>query len=318
MRLGALVLSLVALCAIFVEVLAAEAPVVAFGKSGATLLPAVTAPERYRHLSREAIANLHAGDVALWPLVRFGPHSTSADGPDASPSLRHPLGTDGHGRDLWARLIYGARTTLGVALVALVVALLFGTLFGAIAGYIGGVWDEGLSRAVEVVATFPAVVVVAIARAVYPEASILSLALAIAAVRWAEVARLVRAEVIRTMGLDFVAGARALGCGPLRILVRHVLPQAAQPLMVSSMFGVVSVVLVEVAVSFLGIGSDASWGAMLSEGLDSAGGIMSALFAALAVAATVGAVLLLADATGETLDARVAQATLPHDHDPRV
>ena len=305
-RLGLLVLGLVVLPAIFAELIAADAPILAVGEQGTVVLPAIVEPAEHRDWSAEAITARYADDVAWWPLVRSGPDRISEMGPQAPMCRAHPLGTDGRGRDLLARLVYGARTAMGLAFLALLVSVVFGVLFGAVAGQVGGMWDELLTRQVELVETFPCIVVVAIARAVYPEAPYWSLVLAIAAVRWAEVARLVRAEVVRLSHADFVAAARALGASRARILRRHILPHALRPVIVSVMFGMASVVLLEVAVSFLGLGFEGSWGVMIAEGLAADASLGPTLWAGLALVLTVGAAYLMADAVSESVDARVA------------
>ena len=304
-RLAALLLALLALPTLFADLLAADAPIVAVGAGGVVLWPAVVAPASQRDKTPEQIASLYADDFAVWPLVRSGPDAVSDRGPDAPMSLRHPLGTDGGGHDVFARLLHGGRVALGLALLALVLGVSFGVLVGALAGWLGGFWDETLSRAAELVEAFPAVVIVALIRAIDPERATWSLLLALAAVRWAEVARLVRAEVMRVSSADFVLAARALGSPRARILRRHVLPHALGPVLVSGTFGLVSVVLLEVAVSFLGLGHHGSWGVMIAEGLQP-GSATAAWWAAAALALTLLAAYGLADAVRQALDARIA------------
>jgi peptide/nickel transport system permease protein len=304
-RLGVLVLAVVALPAIFAELLAADAPVIAFGVRGVTVLPAVVPPAAYEGRDRSGIAEYHEGDSAIWPVVRCGPVSDCGDGAGVAASWAHPLGTDRAGRDVLARVVYGARHALGLALAALLIASFFGVLLGALAGYVGGFWDEVLARPIELVQAFPAIVVVAVVRAIFPEETAWSLVFAVAAVRWAEVARLVRAEVVRIGAQPYVVAARALGCGHLRVLRRHIFPRAFRPVVVSTMFGVASIVLLEVAVSFLGLGAEGSWGVMLAEGLGAASP-RTAIAAGAALAITVTATYLIADATEEALDATVA------------
>jgi peptide/nickel transport system permease protein len=305
-RLGALILAFIVLPAIFAETVAADVPLFTMGPDGVTVLAAVITPPRHAGKSRMEIIDLHRDDFVIWPLIRCGPATTCDVGPDAPVSLSHPLGTDHRGRDSLARVIYGARTALGLALVALALALLLGILLGGLAGYVGGFWDEVLSRPVEFVEAFPAIIVVAVVRAVFDDESLWSLALAVAAVRWAEIARLFRAEVIRATNADHVMAARALGCSHLRILRRHIAPQALRPVAVSLMFGVASVVLLEVAVSFLGLGSGGSWGAMIADGLHAEAAAGGAMWAGAALAATVLASYLMADAFNEAVDARSA------------
>lgn len=305
-RLSVLVLALIAMPALFAEFVAADHPIVAFGPEGVSLLPAIVGSQSERGASAAEIAERHAADVAWWPLIRSGPSSTATVGPHAPATWSHPLGTDRAGRDVAARLLYGIRRALGLTALVLVVSLLLGGFLGALAGFRGGVFDELLSRPVEFVQSFPSVVVVAVVRAIDPEGSIWSLVLAIAAVRWAEIARLVREEVARLSSENFVLAARALGCPRRRIVRRHIAPLALGPIVVSLMFSAASVVLLEVAVSFLGLGLPGSWGGLIAEGLESGASVLPALWAALALGLTVGAVHLLADALSETLDARVA------------
>jgi len=304
-RLGMLVLAMVVLPAIFAELVAADAPVIAFGPAGVTVLPAVVPPRALVGRDRSGIADHYEGEPAIWPLVRCGPRSSCGDGPNLGGSWDHPLGTDGRGRDVLARVVYGARQALGLALAAVVLATFFGVLLGAVAGYSGGIWDEVLARPIELVQAFPAVVVVAVVRAIYPEQSGWSLVFAVAAVRWAEVARLVRGEVVRVGAEPYVLAARALGCGHFRVLRRHIFPHALRPVVVSAMFGMASIVLLEVAVSFLGIGLEGSWGVMLAEGLTGSS-LRTAVAAGAALGMTVTATYLIADATEEALDATVA------------
>lgn len=313
-RVGLLVMALIVLPAIFAELVAADAPVFASGASGVVVFPAVVAPDRYDGLDRQQIAALHADDFAIWPLVRSGPLSPSDAGRNAPSTWDHPLGTDHHGHDVLARIVYGARTAIGLALMALLLALVFGGTLGILAGYLGGFWDEVLSRPVEFVQAFPSIIVVAAVRAVFPDSSLWSLVLAVAAVRWAEVARLVRAEVVRCGASDYVLAARALGCTNLRILRRHIVPSAVRPVVVSSMFGLGSVVLLEVAVSFLGFGSEVSWGTMLADGLKFEPAGTAAMCAGAMLAMTVFAAYLLADAVNDALDARVATAAHRFGH----
>lgn len=303
-RIGMIVLAAIALPAIFAELVAADAPVVAVGDEGIFLLPAVVAPAAYEGRDRAAIAVYHEDDLTIWPLVRCGPASPCGE-PAAAASPSHPLGTDGQSRDVLARVVYGARHALGLALAAILASTLLGVLLGTLAGYVGGFYDELLARPIELVQAFPAIVVVAVARALFPEHSGWSLVVAVAAVRWAEVARLVRTEVVRIGAEPHVLAARALGSGHVRVLSRHIFPRAARPVIVSAMFGVASVALLEVAVSFLGLGFEGSWGVMIADGLHGAS-LRPAVVAGAALFTTVIASYLVADAVEEALDARVA------------
>lgn len=306
MRVGVLVLAIAVLFAVFADLVASDAPLLVVGPRGVQVLPGELEPERYVGLSPPAIATQHANDFVVWPWIRCGPISDCGDGANVAPSWAHPLGTDSQGRDVAARLIHGAQSAFAVSFLVLLLSLLSGGVFGIAAGYVGGAWDELLARLAELIATFPTVVAVLLLGAVFPGLTIWSLALVVAAVRWAEVARLVRAEVVRVANEPFVKAARALGCTHRRIVWRHLMPQLFGPLIVSTLFGVASVMLTEAAVSFLGVGLEFSWGVMIAEGLSTTGqgGALVAAIGALGL--TVGAAYLVADAVEENIDARAA------------
>jgi len=302
--IAAVLLGALALIAVFAELLAAPAPIAAFGPSGSAILPAVTRPATYEGLSREAIEALHADDTAVWPLVRYGPADVVAEGPFAPSSRAHPLGTDAQGRDLAARIIYGTRNALGLSLGAVLIGMLLGVALGGLAGTFR-FWNDILVRLVETVDTFPAIIVVALVRAIEREPSALSLVLAVALVRWAEVARLVRAVVLRASVEDYVVAARALGCSPTRIFWRHIFPNAVGPVIVSSVYGVASVVLLEAAIAFLEMGTPsqvASWGETLAEGARNPHQIRLIIAPGLALLTTIAGLYLLADALRDAMD----------------
>jgi len=283
---------------------------VAIGAGRVDVFPIIVHPERYRGKTEAELVVLHEGHTALWPLVRSGPSTLSVAGPNAPSSRAHPLGTDAHGRDLLARLVYGARTALGVALGAVLLGMALGVGLGGLAGYYRGFWNDRLVRLVETVDTFPAIIVVALVRAIEREPSALSLVIAVAFVRWAEVARLVRAEVLRASTEDYVAAARALGCSPTRIFARHIMPNATAPVVTSSVFGVASTVLLEAAVSFLELGApiqSASWGETLAEGARDPARLRLVLLPGLALMATVGGSYLIADALRDAFDPRTVR-----------
>lgn len=184
---------------------------------------------------------------------------------------RHVLGTDSAGRDVLVRLLWGGRISLTVGLVSALLLVAIGTLFGALAGWCGGWADVAVSRLIEVLQSFPTFVLVLAASALVPADRVhpvAAITLLIALVGWTGVARLVRAEFLRLRGREFVLAARALGRHPVAIVVRHVLPAAAGPVLVAGAFAVAWGILLESAVSFLGFGVRVpvpSWGAILSE-----------------------------------------------------
>ncbi len=308
--LGLAMVGMVGLLGVLAEPLASRAPFLSFGSEGLNFAPAVLHPSSIENASREAVLARFANDHGLFPPVRFGPREVSAAGPLAPSSSEHPLGTDAVGRDLFARTVYGARTALGLSLFAVGLGIALGALLGGLAGYLRGFWNDRLVRLVETVDTFPAIVVVALVRAIEREPSALSLVVAVALVRWAEVARLVREEVARASVEDYVVAARALGASPARVLIRHIAPNVVGPVLVSSVFGVASVMLLEAAVSFLGIGGQleaASWGETLAEGARNPDALRLILVPGGLLAVTVGGTYLLADAIRDALDPRVVR-----------
>lgn len=299
------------LVGVFAEIIASPAPIVAFGPGGRSLFPGILRAGAYEAMTRAEIDRLHEGDTAVWPLIRYGPIAPSEEGANASISTAHPLGTDALGRDLAARLVYGARTALGLSLPAVLLGMLLGVGLGGLAGVLRGFWNERLVRLVETVDTFPAIIVVALVRAIERKPSALSLVIAVALVRWAEVARLVRAEVLHASSEEYVLAARALGAPPLRIFRRHILPNAVAPAIMSSATGVASVVLLEAAMSFLQMGAPsrvASWGETLAEGAGDPSRLRLILLPGLLLLITVGASYMLADALRDGIDPRSPNA----------
>lgn len=199
----------------------------------------------------------------LYPYDPFAVVATPFEPPFGS----YPLGTDVLGRDVAAGLIYGARTSLTIALVASLAALLAGTLVGALGGYYGGVVDDLLMRCTEFFQTIPtflfAVVIVAVLTP-----SITSIAIAVAFVSWPPVARLVRAEFMSMREREFVRAAECLGAPDGRILFQHILPNCLAPIIVMGSLMVAQAILLESALSFLGLNDSStfSWGYMIGAG----------------------------------------------------
>jgi peptide/nickel transport system permease protein len=184
----------------------------------------------------------------------------------AGPSAEHPLGADETGRDVWARLVYGARVSLAVGVLAMAIGIAIGTGVGAAAGYVGGWTDAILMRLTDGMLVVPTFFLALITLAVFgPSAT--NVVLVIGLTQWMVVARVVRSEVLRTVPQEFVTAARTLGAPDLRILWRHVLPQAMPSIIVAASLGVANAILTESALSFLGLGIQPptpTWGNMLS------------------------------------------------------
>jgi len=186
----------------------------------------------------------------------------------ASPSRLHPLGTDMLGRDLLVRVLYGSRISLMVGLVSTLVSLLIGITYGSIAGYFGGRTDEVMMRTVDVLYSLPYVIMVVVLLAVF-ERSLLLLFVALGAISWLTLARIVRGQVLSLKNEQFVEAARSTGVSSMAIIFRHLVPNTLGPVIVYATLTVPTVILEEAFLSFLGIGVQPpmpSWGVLASEG----------------------------------------------------
>jgi peptide/nickel transport system permease protein len=236
--------------------------------------------------------------AAVSPLFRERARAIRLDDRLEPPSLAHPCGTDDLGRDLLARIVTATPISLAIGLVAAAVSLVVGFTVGAAAGYFGGAVDIALSRLIEVMLCFP-ILFLLLALAAFLPPSPATVIAAIGLTTWAGDARFARAEILKMRELDYARAARAMGASTPRILLRHLLPNALPPLIVSAAFGVGWAILAEASLSFLGVGLPApavSWGGILSS---SANWIQEAwwiaLFPGLALFLTVSAYNLLAE-----------------------
>jgi len=251
--------------------------------------------------------------VALFaPLVaRHDPTAIDLGGALARPSATHWLGTDVQGRDVWSRLVYGARVSLAVGVVSQVIALTLGVALGLVAGYYGRRTDDVVMRLADVTLAFPTLLLlVAMAAAFTP--SLATVVVTVGVVGWAGMARLVRGQVLVVRAAEYVQAERALGAGDLRVMLRHVLPNVVAPVVIAATLGVAGAIMAEAALSFLGLGVQPptpSWGAMIADGRD-LGQLRRAPWTSLAPGLAIGlAVLgfnLLGDALRDALDPRAA------------
>jgi peptide/nickel transport system permease protein len=212
------------------------------------------------------LAVIHTGAAAAPWIAGHDPETVTLARRLEPPSRLFPLGTDEYGRDILTRLLYGGRVSLAVGLGSMIASMGLGVAVGAVAGYGGGAVDVVLMRITDGMLSVPLFFVALMALALFG-ATIPNLVLVIALSSWMTVARVVRAEVLRTRELEFIQAARAIGCGGWRILARHVVPQSIPSITVAATLGVAFAVLLESSLSFLGLGVQppaASWGNMLS------------------------------------------------------
>jgi len=188
----------------------------------------------------------------------------------AAPGAQHWLGTDQLGRDLLVRVLYGGRISLGVGLCATFVALTIGVVYGAVSGYVGGRTDAVMMRIVDIIYALPFTIFV-ILLMVFFGRNIVLLFVAIGAVEWLTMARIVRGQIMSLKRMEFIEAARSLGFGNRRIIFRHLLPNAVGPIIVYATLTIPAVMLLEAFLSFLGLGVQppmSSWGTLIKDGAE--------------------------------------------------
>ena len=252
--------------------------------------------------------------AATAPLIAgHDPIAIELDNQLAAPSAEHVLGTDYHGRDIWARIMYGARVSLAAGIISQTIAVFLGVTFGLIAGFYGRWVDDVVMRLADITLAFPTLLLL-IAMVAALEPSLLVVFVVIGLVGWAGMARLVRGQVLVVRHLEFVHAARALGARDRRVIARHVLPSVVAPVVVAATLGMAGAIRAEASLSFLGLGVQAptpSWGGMIADARD-LGQLRTApwtsIFPGLAIGATVLGFNLLGDALRDALDPRALAA----------
>lgn len=185
-----------------------------------------------------------------------------------APNAKNILGTDEFGRDIYSRVLYGARISLQVGFLSVAISVIIGTVLGALAGYYGGVVDQIISGFIDIVWSFPiSLLAIAVVASLGP--SLINLIIVISMVSWAGYARLIRGQVLTLKEWEFVEAAKALGSSNLRIIFKHILPNAIAPIIVMSTLEIPKAIIVESTLSFLGLGvppPTPSWGSIMSSG----------------------------------------------------
>jgi ABC-type dipeptide/oligopeptide/nickel transport system permease subunit len=249
-------------------------------------------------------------------LARHNPTDVDLINSLQPPSTQHWFGTDIQGRDVWARLVYGARVSLTVGVVSQGIALTLGVILGLLAGYYGKWIDETVMRLADVTLAFPTLLLlIALVAALQPSLTIVFVTIGL--VGWAGMARLVRGQVLVVRELEFVQAEQALGARDARILMYHILPSVVAPVVIAATLGVAGAIMAESSLSFLGLGVQPptpSWGSMIADGRDLyqlRRAPWTSVFPGLAIGAAVLGFNLLGDALRDALDPRAVRSTIP-------
>jgi peptide/nickel transport system permease protein len=224
------------------------------------------------------------------------------------PSLTHLMGTDKFGRDIFTRVLYGARISLTIGFIAVGLGVLVGAAVGSVAGYFGKWTDTVLMRFTDMMLSFPRLILLIVVIALF-EPSIWLVVIVLGLTGWMSVARIVRGEVLSLREREFIQAAKVLGMSDTRIILRHILPNTLAPVIVYATLGIGNTILVEASLSFLGLGVQPptpSWGNMINDGRDA---LLTAwwisTFPGLAIVLTVTAFNLLGDGLRDAMDPRL-------------
>lgn len=320
-RLGLLIAALLGALAIGAPLLAPHAPFEQLDPAAGRFLPPLSSrvvmPLREggwlladsAEVTDTGVVVQRLGRTATLPLDRFAGVSEDG-GPSRELFL---LGTDKYGRDLWSRLLYGARVSLLIGLLAAGLSLTLGIAVGGVAALAGGWVDGLLMRLVDGLLMFPRLFLVLVIAAMF-DIDLLAVILVLGGTSWMAASRLVRAEILSLRGRDFVVAARGIGLHPARIFWRHLLPNALPPVLIDTTLRIGDLILIEAALSFLGFGVQPpipSWGNMVADGalvLTTAWWV--AAFPGIAICLAVVAFNLLGDGFRDSLDPRIDE-TLP-------
>ncbi len=257
------------------------------------------------------IVLLLIGTALLAPLIApYNPEEIDRYNILTPPNSDHMLGTDDLGRDILSRMLYGARISLSVGFVAVGIATIIGLILGSIAGYYGGIIDRVIMRFVDVMLSIPTLFLI-LAVIAFLGSNIWNIMIVIGVTSWMGISRLVRAEFLSLKERAFVLASKSIGAPDARVITRHILPNSLAPVIVSAVLGVAAAVLVESALSFLGIGVQPptpSWGNILTIGKNNIEiAWWLSVFPGMAILITVLGYNLLGEGLRDALDPRLSK-----------
>ncbi|MBM4021775.1 MAG: ABC transporter permease [Planctomycetes bacterium] len=284
--------------------------------------PVIFATDKFRGEYPRNLAEKDPASWAVWPLVFQDPYrAVRADewpGRPANPardagrpSRRNLFGTNQSGVDVFAKMVHGTLVALLVGFVSMGIAASIGIAVGALAGYFGGWVDAVVSRTTEVVMCVPTLVLILALLAIVEKPTIWKMMAVLGLTGWTGISRLMRAEFLRLKSAEFVAAAGAVGAGPGRIILRHILPNALAPVMVPITFGIAAAILTESGLSFLGFGQPppaASWGSLLNDARSNLRMWWLVAFPGTAIFLTVLAFNLVGEGLQKATDPRLREA----------
>ena len=276
--------------------------------------------DKFRNVYQANLKEKDPDSWAVWPLVYQDPNRRIREGewgeqPEnasySSPNEFNLFGTTQPGFDVFAQMVHGCRTALLIGFVSMGIATVIGVFIGALAGYLGGWVDIALSRMIEVVMCIPVLVLILALIAIVDETTIWHLMVILGVTSWTGIARLTRGEFLKLGNSEFVTAARSLGAGQLRIMFRHILPNALAPVLVPVSFGIAAAILIESGLRFLGIGgspSSPSWGTLLNAGRENLQMWWLIVFPGIAIFLTVLAYNLIGEGLQEATDPRLRES----------
>lgn len=306
---GLMVLFLLFFVAIFAPFLAGEKPIYLVKDDTTYLFPNVI---KYKALVSVQFDRWRPGEgeSAIYAWIPYAPERSDLRNRLMPPSSDHLLGTDDRGRDILSRLIWGTQISMSVGFIAVGISIFLGIIMGAAAGFYGGKVDIVILRVIEIMLCFPSLILI-LALIAYLGRSIWIIMAVIGIIGSPGVARLVRGEYLKLRDSDFATAARATGLSDARIMFRHILPNAMAPILVNATFGIAGAILIETALSFLGLGvrpPTASWGEILSQSksyVDFAWWLV--VFPGAAIFITVTAFNLVGEGFRDAMDPRLRQ-----------